>query len=253
MDRVQEATVLYLLRLTIALVLSTIPAAAVELEESVQQVIEQARKDAARMEVPVNKHQDAGMKAAQESARMFNSPECREKLQCEQQRLKKDVFSEYTPVQKKKDMSIPGKLAENEKVYLFFSSSMPDETIHAYLTAMEGLEEPGMTMLMKGFVPGERSRYLIRIAQKDRSCVDRMQQENPVICERFEIPIRIQPSLFDRYEVTQVPAVVYEREGVTWKITGDARLDFLLERINRNAGSPGLKGLVTALQEGEYE
>ena len=244
---------LYLLRLTMVLVLSTIPAAAGELKQTVQQVMEQTRKDAARMEVPDNKHQRAGMKAALESAKVFNSPEFQEKLQCEQQRLKKELFSNVTPVQEEKDMSIPDKLAENEKVYLFFSSSMPDETIYTYLKVMEGLEEPGMTMLMKGFVPGKRSRYLLRITQKDRSCVDQLQQENPEVCERFEIPIKIQPSLFEQYEITEVPAVIYEREGMALKIVGDARLDYLLERINREAKSPGLKGLVSTLQEGEYD
>lgn len=253
MDCLQEATLLYVLRLTIALLLSTLPATASELEESVQRAMEQARKDAAKMDIPVNKHKDAGIKAAQESARMFNSPEFQEKLQCEQQRLKENVFSDYAPDLEEQNVSTPGKLAENEKVYLFFSSSIPEKTIHTYLTAMEGLEESGMTMLMKGFVPGERNRYLIRIAKKDRSCVDQMQQEEPVICERFEIPIRIQPSVFDRYEVTQVPAVVYEREGVAWKTTGDAKLDYLLDRINREAKSPGLEHLITALQGAQYE
>lgn len=244
---------LYVLRLTIALLLSILPAAADELEERVQQVMEQARKDAAKMDVPVNKHKDVGTKAAQESANMFNSPEYQEKLKCEQQRLKEEVFSDYTPEPEKKDVSIPGKLAENEKVYLFVSSSIPDATIHAYLTAMEGLKEPGMTLLMKGFVPVERSRYLIRIARKDRNCVDRIQQKNPVVCERFEVPIRIQPSLFDRYEVTQVPAVVYEREGEAWKITGDAGLDYLFEQINREAKSSGLNSLVTVIQGMEHD
>jgi len=241
--------VLYLLRLILVLTLMSAPAhAAEELGSIVQRVMDQATKDGATMENPVNKHHKAGKKAAQESTKVFNSTEFQEKLRCEQQRLKEDVFSDYAPEPEKKDVSIPGELAENEKLYLFTSSSIPDETIHTYLTAMEGLKEPGMTMVMKGFVPGERGRYLNRIAQKDRSCVDRMQQNKPVVCERFEIPIKIQPSLFDRYKVTQVPAVVYEREGQAWKITGDAGLDYLLARINQEAKSPGLSSLVTALQ-----
>jgi type-F conjugative transfer system pilin assembly protein TrbC len=253
MDCLQEATLLYLLRLTIALLLSTLPAAADELEESVQRAIERARKDAAKIDIPVNKHWNAGMNAAQESARVFNSTQFQEKIQCEQQRLREEVFSDYAPDTMEQNVSIPGKLAEDESVYLFFSSSMPDETINAYLTAMEKFKEPEITVLMKGLVPGERHRYLIRIAQKDLSCADRIQQENPVICDRFQIPIRIQPSLFEQYEVSEVPAVVYERKGFAWKITGDAGLDYLLEQINQEAKSPSLSRLVTTLQRMRHE
>lgn len=240
---------LYLLRLILVLIFMSTPAHAAdeELGSIVQRVLEQATKDGAAMEIPVNKYHKAGEKAARESTRVFNSPEFQEKLRCEQQRLKEQVLSDYAPEPEKRDISIPGKLAENEKLYLFFSSSIPDETIHTYLAAMEGLEESDMTMVMKGFVPDERGRYLIRIAQKDQSCRDRMQQKNPVACERFKTPIKIQPSLFDRYMVTQVPAVVYEHEGQAWKITGDAELAYLVERINQEAKSPGLSSLVTAL------
>lgn len=244
---------LYVLRLTIALILSTLPAAADELDESVQQIMEKSRQSAARMVVPVNKYQDAGMKAATESARFFNSPEFQEKLRCEQHRIKKKAFTDDTARSVEKEKPNPGKLAEYEKVYLFFSSSMPDETIYAYLAAIEALDEPEMTMLMKGFVPDERRRHLIRIAKRDRSCVDQIQKKNPEVCERFEIPIKIQPSLFDQYEITQVPAIVYERENEAWKITGDARLDYLLEKINEKAKSPGLEGMITTLQSGKYE
>ena len=244
---------LYVLRLAIALLLSSLPAAADELEKSVQQVMEKSRKVANGMEVPVNKHQEAGMKAALDSASVFNSPEFQKGLRCEQQRLKKEVFTGDIGRAVKKENPNPDKLAENEKVYLFFSSSMPDETIYAYLAAIEALNELEMTVLMKGFVPDERHRYLIRIAKKDRSCVDQIQQENPVVCDRFEIPIKIQPSLFDKYKITQVPALVYARDGKTWKIIGDARLDYLLEKINRETKSPGLESMITTLQSGKYE
>ncbi len=253
MDCLQEATLLYVLRLTIVLLLSTLPAEADELEESVQQVMEKSKEVAGGMEVPVNKYKNTGMKAAAESASVFNSPEFQEKVRCEQQRLKKEVFTDYPRRSEGKEVPTPGKLAENEKVYLFFSSSVPDETIHAYLAAMEEFKEPGITMLMKGFVPDERHRYLILIAKKDRTCVDKIQQENPEVCDRFEIPIKVQPSLFDKYEITQVPAIVYERDNEAWKITGDARLDYLLEKINQEAKSPGLKGMVTELQRGKHE
>lgn len=244
---------LYLLRLTIVLVLSAMPAAADELEYSVRSAMEQARKQAGNMPLPVNKHHDAGLKAAQETARLFNSPEFQENIRCEQQRLKEEVFSEHTPEPIEQETTTRSRLAENEKVYLFFSSSVPEKTIHNYLVSMEEVEEPNFALLMKGYVPGQRTDYLARITRQDQNCVDQLQLQKPVVCERLKIPIRIQPSLFDKFEITRVPTVVYEKNEEAWKITGDAGLDYLLKRINQEAKSPGLKGLITALQRGRDE
>ena len=243
---------LHLLRLipiSTVIFLFTSPAfAADELQRSVQQLMERAGKEAARIEIPVNKHQVAGIKAARESADLYNSPEYKEKIQCEQKRLKEKVFSEFVQEQALEKEPAPGRLAENEKIYLFFSSSVPDQTMNNYLTAIEALKDQEITMVMNGFVPGKRKEYLARITQRDLSCVSLLNQKTAVQCERFEIPIKIKPSLFDRFEIKQVPALVYERGGDTWKITGDMGLDYLLERINREVESYGVEGLIKTLQ-----
>lgn len=243
---------LYLLRLTIALVLLTVPAAADELEKSVQRVMKQARKNAAMMDIQLNKHQAEGMKAARESARVFNSPEYQEKLQCEQNRLKMELFTELGKGHDT-DEPISTKLSQDEKIYLFLSSSIPEDTVQSYLKVVEKLKEPNFTLLMKGFVPGKRTEYLSRITKKDRNCTDKLDSKKPLFCERFKIPIRIKPSLYDKFEITAVPALVYEKGEKAWKISGAARLDYMLERINRETRSPGLNGLITLAQGGEYE
>ena len=243
---------LHVLRLTIVLLISAIPAAADELEKRVQRTMEQARKNAARIVIPINKHQDEAMKAALESAGVFSSPEYQEKLRYEQKQLKEEVFTESNQGYEADEL-LPGKLAQDEKLYLFLSSSIPEDTIHNYLEAVEKANDPNIILLMKGYVPGERTRYLIRITKKDPNCVDRLQREKPLVCERFESSIKIKPSLFDRFEINRVPALCYEKDKETWKITGDAALVFLLERINREAKSPGLKALVTVLRGAENE
>jgi len=222
--------------------------AADELQRSVQQLMERAKKQAATMEIPESIHQEAAMKAAQESAELYQSPEYQEKLQCEQKRLKEDVFSEFVQKQVVEKEPAPGRLDESEKIYLFFSSSVPDRTMNNYLTAIEAVDNPGITMVMNGFVPGKRKEYLAKITQNDLACVRQLNQKTAVQCERFEIPIKINPSLFDRFEIKQVPALVYERGGDAWKITGDMGLDYLLERINRDAKSYGVEGLIKTLQ-----
>lgn len=240
---------MYVLRLTVLLCLLSSSAMADEsnLAEAVHGVMAQARKDGAAMKLPVNRHQEEGLKAAQQAARKVSSLKFQERLQCEQKRIREDVFPDA--IEKPEDAEpVPGKLGKEEKVYLFFSSSMPDETVHAYIAAIEGADEPNLIMVMNGFAPGERENYLARIARKDLGCSDQLRQENPDICERYEIPITLKPSLFDKYEISRVPALVYEKGEEAWKITGDAALGFLLERLNREIGSTDLEGLINTLQ-----
>jgi type-F conjugative transfer system pilin assembly protein TrbC len=230
------------------LILLPSPVLSDELKRSVQELMERAGKEAATMKIPESIHQEAGMKAAQECADLYHSPEYQEKLKCEQNRLKEEVFSEFVQEQAVEKEPAPGRLDENEKIYLFFSSSVPDRTMNNYLTAIEEVENPGITMVMNGFVPGKRKEYLARITKKDLACVSQLKQKTAVQCERFEIPIKIKPSLFDRFDIKQVPALVYERDGDAWKITGDMGLDYLLKRINREAKSYGVEGLIKTLQ-----
>lgn len=243
---------LHLLRLILVftvMFLFTSPALATdELQRNVQQLMERAKKEAATMEIPESIHQEAGMKAAQESAELYQSPAFQEKLQCEQQRLKKEIFSEFVQEQVLEKEPAPGRLDENEKIYLFFSSSVPDQTVNNYLTAIEALKDQEITMVMNGFVPGKRKEYLARITKKNLCCISQLRKKSAIRCERFEIPIKIKPSLFDRFEIKQVPALVYERGGGVWKITGDMGLAYLLERINREAKSYGVEGLIQTLQ-----
>ena len=82
-------------------------------------------------------------------------------------------------------------------------------------------------------------------------------------------PVLIDPLLFRRYAVTQVPTFVYSRdvrlpagqsgsEGIPEKIivgthcaiAGDVSLDYAVEALNREAGSPSLAALAEALRKG---
>ncbi|SHO52070.1 TrbC family F-type conjugative pilus assembly protein [Desulfopila aestuarii] len=224
-----------------------IPVQADELGDVVSRVMAQARKDGATMALPVNSHNEEGRMAAEETARKFSSSGFQEKLECEQRRITEEVFPE-APGELAELEQAQGRLAREEKVYLFVSSSMPDETVHVYLEVLDGADEPNLIMLMRGFVPGERENYLIRIAKKDLGCSDQLQLGDPDVCERYEVPIVLKPSLFDKYEITQVPALVYEKGEEAWKVTGDATLEYLLGRISRDTKSSGLEGLITTLR-----
>jgi hypothetical protein len=138
---------------------------AVEMGESdISRIMKKAREDAEKINLPVNRYQEDGMKAAEKTSKLFHSPAFQERIQCEQQRLEKEVFADYTKPWKRKIRQTAieqkgrcGNLAANEKVYLFISSSIPDETVHAYIADLDKAGDPNLSLVMRGFV-GELPR-----------------------------------------------------------------------------------------------
>ena len=231
---------------------------AVEMGESdISRIMKKAREDAEKMNLPVNRYQEDGMKAAEKTSKLFHSPEFQERIQCEQQRLEKEVFADYTKSWKRKvrQTAIEQKgpidsLAANEKVYLFISSSIPDETVHAYIVNLDKVADPNVSLVMRGLVGGiakERAKkgqsYFSRIMKKELDCP---RTQTP--CERYKVPILLESSLFTKYGITRVPAVAYEHDDNSFLIQGDAGLDYLLEKINREAKSTGLASLIKKIR-----
>jgi type-F conjugative transfer system pilin assembly protein TrbC len=226
-------------------------------ESEVSRIMKKARNDAEKMNLPVNQYGEQGLKAAEETASLFHSPEFQERVQCEQQRLEKEVFADYTKPWKKKtrqratkQKGSVGSLAAGEKVYLFISSSIPDETVHAYIAALDKAGGPHLSLVMRGFVGGmarARARkgqsYFGRILKKELDC---SRTQTP--CDRYQVPIRLKPSLFTKYGITRVPAVIYEHDKNSFLIQGNAGLDYLLERINQEAKSTGLTSLIKKMR-----
>lgn len=262
MGSLQETEMLHLLRQLIfsgfILFSFSWPCHAQEPTESdVSLIMKKARADAEKMVLPVNIYSEEGLKAAEETSQLFHSPEFQERVQCEQQRLKKEVFSPYfAPWKKKtqraseKQVGQQGSLASGEKVFLFISSSIPDETVHAYIAGIDKAADPNVSLVMRGIAGGMSSAkakkgqsYFKRILKKDLDCP---RTRNP--CRRYEVPIHLKPSLFTKYGITSVPAVVYEHEGNAFLIQGDSGFDYLLERINREVGSAGMTNLIKKIR-----
>ena len=226
-------------------------------ESSVSRIMKKARKDAEKMNLPVNQYSAQGLKAAEETANLFHSSEFQERIQCEQQRLEKEVFADFTKPWKKntrqtttEQIGQVGSLAAGEKIYLFISSSVPDETVHAYIAALDRAGDPNLSLVMRGFVGGiaraqakKGQSYFGSILKKELDCP---RTQTP--CERYQVAIRLKPSLFTRYGITKVPAVIYKHDGNAFLIRGDTGLDYLLERINREVKSQGLTGLIKKIR-----
>lgn len=207
-----------------------------------------------KMTLPINKYAKEGMKAAQKTSNHFHSPEFQEKIKCEQQRLEKEVFTDYTAPWKKKQQTKEcqatkaGSQTGTEKVYLFFSSSVPDETMQAYIATIANAGAANVILVMRGWVGGMADTkaditYFSRILQKDPAC-----QGSSKPCEHYQVQINLLPALFTKYGIIRVPAVVYENTETTYLIQGDTGLDYLLERINREAKSAALTSMIKKIR-----
>lgn len=228
------------------------------LSRNVTSALEKGRAEAKKITLPVNKHTKEGLKAAEKTAKIFHATEFQDKIQHEKQRLKKEVFGECAASWKKKQGKKQGKpeklvssLNDTEKVYLFLSSSIPDEIIHNYLADIIRISDHKFTPVMRGMVNGLADRkanikYFSRILKKDMDCRDILKKRK--VCERFKTDILFQPPLFIKYGIERVPALVYDNGGKVFLIQGDAGLDYLLERINREAKQESLESLISKIR-----
>lgn len=157
-------------------------------------------------------------------------------------------------------------LKEDERIYIFISSSVPKETLRNYARDIDSLGQPRMSIVMRGFVGGMTKvrptlEFLRGVLFKDENC-------DSDKCEAYRAPVLIDPSLFRRYGIEAVPAIVYARgvkgvdstvsEGVKevaetgdyYILYGDAVLDGALELINSEARSRSLDCLAWKIKRG---
>jgi hypothetical protein len=258
MGSVQKTKMLHLLPVIFVICFSLVVAAtyAPAWAQEVASILEKAEVEAKKITLPVNRYTNEGLQAAEETSKIFYSPEFQEKVRCEEQRLEKEVFADHIKPWKTKRSNPRQRteqtttLADTEKVYLLFSSSVPDETMHAYITAIARADDTNLVLAMRGWPSGidvaateANTNYFSRILQKDPAC-----QDTTKPCEHYEVAINLQPELFTQYGINQVPAVVYENDKAAYQIKGDAGLDYLLERINREAKSETLHHLVQKIR-----
>lgn len=219
--------------------------------------MKKARIDAANITIPENIYHDQGLQAAENTSKLFHSPEFQERIRCEEQRLEKEVFDPYIkPWKKKRQQAVSvntgstNMLEPGEKIVVFISSSILDETVHGYVKAFAKAKDPNLVLAMRGLVGGitnarqsHGESYFNRIMKVVPDC---SRTEKP--CERFKVPIQINPSLFTRYGITKVPTIVYEHNDQVLMIQGEAPLDYLLERVNREAKSSSMTNLIKKMR-----
>lgn len=159
-------------------------------------------------------------------------------------------------------------LKEDERIYIFVSSSVPKDTLRNYAKDIDRLGQPRMSIVMRGFVGGMTKvrptlEFLRGVLFKDENC-------DSDKCEAYRAPVLVDPLLFRRYGIEAVPAIVYSKggrgmpvvneevkegeAGEYYVLFGDAAIDGALEFINREARAGSLNCLLWKLRRGhDYE
>jgi len=215
--------------------------------ERKQKTLEQVRKLRETMTVPENNHGQEGQEAARQAVEQFNSSDFQEKLRCQAERIQR-----FGP-QQEQAAAIPDNTQKNSKnlggqesVHLFLSSSMPESLVNQYLIDIGRTGEQRIIPVMFG-LPQGMVGYFSRVLQADLGCCDT--PNSP--CRRLEVRLHINPVLFSKYNITEVPALVYENTQNSWSIHGDAELAFLLEKVGKAANSSVLIFISDRLRGGQ--
>ena len=212
---------------------------------------------------PSKTHMDVAAKSVNA---YYQSPDFQRRLLTETERIKREVLGsaleQYYP-DREKDIPPKGKLGEDERIYVFVSSTMPLQTIRNYAASIAKYGDPSIMMVLRGFVGGVGKiqptiDLVSRVVQRNPEC-------NPVKegeCEILPVLFGVDPLLFRRYGIDRVPAVVYARgvkaedaglsEGDAknavvveyWSALGDASLEYIVGQMQRESGSQGLLKLV---------
>jgi type-F conjugative transfer system pilin assembly protein TrbC len=246
---------------------------------AVQEIHKKAKEDAKEKEIPKNKHEEFGQAKAEEMANYFYSDAYQKKISAEVERLKKTVFREQFDESTDKllkkhygDMdAAAGTLSANERIYIFISSSMPINVLRNYAADLDKLSDRNVVMVMRGFEGGityvkPTREFVSRIVNKSEGC-----DPASTICDSYKVNIQIDPALFGRYKVAEVPTFVYATNvntvGVTFSegagdntsvgsfsiVKGDYPLEYILERIYEGTGSKSIEAVLSALRQGYYK
>lgn len=219
-------------------------------------------------EIPENTYKAKAEEEAQRTVEAYYSDEFQGRLREETERLKREVLN--VPFERHYEATTikEARLLPDERLYLFISSSIPVSTLRGYAEIMDRLEEPNLVMVMRGFKDGMKYmaptvEFISEIIKKDPGCDLRKG------CDTYSVEVQIDPLLFRRYDIKQVPALVYAEgvetlnpgsEGIRentsveryYVIYGDASLDYLIERIQEEAKSANLEGLIHSIRGGFY-
>ncbi|MFZ0449016.1 MAG: type-F conjugative transfer system pilin assembly protein TrbC [Desulfatiglandaceae bacterium] len=223
-----------------------------------------------------------GNEAARETANIYHSRKYQARLHKEIGRLKARLFPDSVTAQEDASSVKAGEktfLLQDERIYLFISSSMPISTLRNYAADMDKLKDPQISMVMKGFVGGMHYikptiKFIEKILVKDLTCDASISQgerrSHPPKCEVYNATVNVDPLLYSRYGIRSVPAILYIRglhstdpqqsEGITdntsvsdvYMVSGDVSLEYALDTIRKASKSSQVEGILKELRRSFY-
>ena len=219
-----------------------------EAEKQVEVIVERARKTAETMHLPENVHEQDGQEAARQSVEKLKAPAFQEQVRCQMERI------QQSGPQQEQAIALQGKgtLTAQESVYLFLSSAMPEAVVNRYLIDIGRTGEQRMVPVLFGLPQGLAGKrlnadYFSRVMQANPGCRDTPESS----CQRLAVPLKVNPELFTRYNISEVPALVYDNGQDSWSIHGEAELVYLLKKVGKAANSPALAGISARLRGGQ--
>lgn len=191
---------------------------------------------ALKTNAPTNANEAAGKAAAEEAFRELRTGRCAAGIEAESKRIQRDLFQEVLREYGNQEKSAPELKEKEEKLYLFISSSMPKETLRNYVADIAAMQSPKVVMVLRGFVGGMKKilptrDFVLDVLKKEPNCDFDSGEE----CEFYSEGVIIDPMLFRKFGVEVVPTLVLESaDGGARSISGDAELEYLLERLKPN-------------------
>lgn len=239
---------------------------------SLSDKMEQVEKYQKEIKIEKNPYADKMKEEAEKTYKHYQSDEFQAKIQKETERIKKDLGVSLDPFYSYyKDTVSPAvhkqKLRQTERIYILISSSMPLETIRAYVKDAATIGDRNIVFVMRGFVDG--MKYIIPTIKFAAKSMFVEKDCNPLKsdCKGYTVGFQVDPNIFRRYGVQKVPAVIYVpnitvsdpemSEGIDrnakvpdyYVVYGDASLHYLLEQIHKETKSIPIKSIMEVLKK----
>lgn len=234
-------------------------------------VLDKSAKIGEKMMLPDNPHAATMQKMAEDTKAVYDSSEFQQKLRAETERIKTatigDQFDAYYR-DAAKEINEAAHLGEDERLYIFISASMPMPVLREYAADAAHLGDSRVSLVLRGFVDGMNritptAHMIAEMLKKNPSCELSATHK----CEMQRVEVMVDPLLYRRYGIQQVPSFVYakgikatnpamsegdvsnaQQSGETYRLAGDASLKYVVAKLQEETGSASLKEMVGKLR-----
>jgi len=156
---------------------------------------------------------------------------------------KNSYLSYYTSIKK----NLKYYLLPEEKIYICISSSIPLTTLRAYAADLDKLKDPNIILVMRGFVNGmEKIEPTLDFIRK----ILIKHPGNGFNSHNVrKINIEIDPLIFRRYHINEVPAFIYTNKITkeAYILYGDVKLRYAIQKFKEYSNSQSLRLILKSI------